>query len=46
MLASNSTEDFIEGAKVDFSQAMFGGQKNFYPRHYIYQGFDGNKEFE
>ena len=25
---------------------MFGGQANHHPRHYIYQGFDGNKEFE
>ena len=24
---------------------MFGGLKNFKPRHYIYQGFDGNREF-
>ena len=46
MLKDHSREDYMESAKVDFSQAMFGGQLNHYPRHYIYQGFHGNQEFE
>ena len=36
MLGKTSTNDYIKGAKVEFGQAMFGGLKNFKPRHYIY----------
>lgn len=36
MLAAKDNEDYIEGAKVSFEQAMFGGLKNYKPRHYIY----------
>ena len=25
---------------------MFGGLKNYVPRHYIYQGFSGSDEFK
>ena len=45
MLDKTSNQDYIDGAKVGFEQAQFGGLKNFEPRHYIYQGFDGNREF-
>ena len=45
MLANPQTEDYINGAKVGFDQAMFGGLKNFTARHYIYQGFSGSEEF-
>ena len=45
MLARVGVQDHVAGANVDFSQAMFGGLKGFKPRHYIYQGFDGDREF-
>jgi len=45
LLGAPSSEALIAGAAVSFDQARFGGQKNFVPRHYIYQGFDGSKEF-
>ena len=31
--------------EVSFEQAMYGGMKGFVPRHYIYRGFEDNKEF-
>jgi len=46
MLKDHSTTDMIDGAHVPFEQAMFGGLKNYVPRHYIYQGFSGSEEFK
>lgn len=46
MLTEKDTQQYIETAKVSFSQAMFGGQKGFVPRHYIYQGFSNSEEFK
>ena len=45
MLKPTSTTDHIKAANVGFGQAQFGGLKGLAPRHYIYQGFDGDKEF-
>ena len=30
----------------DFDSAVYGGMKNFVPRHYIYRGFEENEEFK
>ena len=32
--------------KSDFDSAVYGGMKNFVPRHYIYRGFEENEEFK
>lgn len=31
---------------VNFERAVYGGQKNFVPRHYIFEGFLEDKEFK
>lgn len=46
MLAEQPLSKYIEGADVPISQAMFGGDLGFVPRHYIYQGFAGSQEFQ
>ena len=45
MLKQHSEQSYIEGARVPFEQAMFGSQKGFVARHYIYQGFANSDEF-
>jgi hypothetical protein len=32
-------------APLDFEQAVYGGFLNFVPRHYVFDGFESNKEF-
>ena len=39
-------EDVKVEQKLDFEQAVYGGMKNFVPRHYIYQGYEENAEFK
>lgn len=34
-----------EPQKLDFDQAVYGGPKNFIPRHYIFRGFENSDEF-
>jgi hypothetical protein len=31
---------------LDFDHAVYGGMKNFVPRHYVYKGFEENSEFK
>ena len=40
MLADKYVED-----AVSLEQAVYGGMKNFVPRHYVYRGFEDNQEF-
>ena len=32
--------------EVDFEKAVYGGFLNFVPRHYVFEGFESNAEFQ
>lgn len=34
-----------ENPPLSFNQAVYGGFKNFLPRHYIFKGFENSEEF-
>ena len=39
-------EEVHAAAQVSYDQAVFGSMANFKPRHYVYQGFEANEQFQ
>ena len=35
-----------ENPPLTFNQAVYGGYKNFLPRHYVFKGFENSKDFD
>ncbi len=35
-----------KSSEFGMDQAVYGGYKNFMPRHYVFEGFKNNQEFE
>ena len=35
-----------ENPPLTFNQAVYGGFKNFLPRHYVFKGFENSQDFD
>ena len=45
-LNERESGDLKSKAPLSFDQAVYGSFKNFIPRHYVFDGFETNQEFQ